>query len=326
MQVLFWIGKFPPAWFILMRDITPLLSIVTPCLNRADFVADAIESVLAQNFLNFEHIIVDGGSTDGTLAVLQKYPHLKVISEPDSGLYDALNKGIRMAKGEVIGLLNTDDLYAPNVVGLVLDKFDATDADIVIGAAQIFEKNKNDLRVLDIFPSIPWADEKQRWERLTGSIITNAWFFRREVFVNVGLFEPSFRIASDRDFLWRVGLSQLHVETLEQVVYCYRSHSGSLTMERKDYRNAASTDFQIKASREVFKIIERFLGEPKLSRCAMQALRNWYAEHTYLLAFIAVYHVKPGLFLEVFWRGCKNDIRWPYYWLARLVKRVRREF
>ena len=82
-----------------------------PCLNRVNLIREAIESVLAQDYPNFEHIVIDGGSTDGTLDVLREYRHLKLISEPDNGLYDAVNKGIRLAQGELIGWLNSDDVY-----------------------------------------------------------------------------------------------------------------------------------------------------------------------------------------------------------------------
>src|SRR4030066_1952836 len=93
----------------------PKVSIITPSYNRAGMIETAIQSVLSQNFPEVEHIIIDGGSTDGTLDVLKKYPHLRVVSEPDQGMYDALNKGLNLATGEIIGFLNTDDYYAPSV-------------------------------------------------------------------------------------------------------------------------------------------------------------------------------------------------------------------
>jgi len=90
------------------------ISIVTPSFNSAKFIEDCIQSVLNQNYLNFEHIIIDGGSTDGTIEI-KKYPHLKWISEPDEGIYDAMNKGIKLSSGEIIGILNSDDFYEPNI-------------------------------------------------------------------------------------------------------------------------------------------------------------------------------------------------------------------
>jgi len=89
----------------------PKISIVTPSFNSAKYIEDCIQSVLNQNYPNFEHIIIDGSSTDGTIRILKKYPHLKWISEPDEGQSDAINKGFKMANGEIIGWLNADEFY-----------------------------------------------------------------------------------------------------------------------------------------------------------------------------------------------------------------------
>ena len=88
---------------------TPKISVVTPTLNCGQFIRDCIESVLAQNYENFEHIIVDGGSADGTVDVLREYPHLTWVSEPDDGEVFALNKALKIASGDIIGWLNADD-------------------------------------------------------------------------------------------------------------------------------------------------------------------------------------------------------------------------
>jgi glycosyltransferase involved in cell wall biosynthesis len=89
------------------------VSIITVCYNSASHIEDAINSVASQDYGNIEHIIIDGGSTDGTIALLEKHDGkiAKWISEPDHGIYDAMNKGIGMATGEVIGILNSDDFY-----------------------------------------------------------------------------------------------------------------------------------------------------------------------------------------------------------------------
>ena len=92
------------------------MSIVTISLNSADFIEDAIESVLAQDYKNVEYIIIDGASTDGTLDIIEKYKNkiAKIVSEPDKGIYDAMNKGIKIARGDIVGFLNSDDLYIGN--------------------------------------------------------------------------------------------------------------------------------------------------------------------------------------------------------------------
>jgi glycosyltransferase involved in cell wall biosynthesis len=187
----------------------PLISIITPCLNRVAFVAEAIESVLAQNYPNFEHIIVDGGSTDGTLEVLQNYPHLKVISEPDEGLYDAINKGLRICTGEIVGFLNTDDLYAPNIFESIAEVLrENPEIDAVSGGATIFEASGGGEKT-ELATYGPIA-RQEIWHRLTeGASIFNAWFFRKTVFTKIGSFNTKYLYVSDRDFLIRCAFHRL---------------------------------------------------------------------------------------------------------------------
>ena len=116
----------------------PLVSIITPSFNRADLIGHAIESVLKQDYSPIEHIIIDGGSTDGTLDLLAQYPHLKVVSGPDNGMYDALNKGLKLAQGEIIGFLNTDDLYAPDMLKEIAGYFSNAEVEAVAGRAGVF--------------------------------------------------------------------------------------------------------------------------------------------------------------------------------------------
>src|SRR5438552_12461002 len=97
----------------------PKISIVTACLNDGNYLEDAVLSVLRQGYPNFEHIVVDGGSKDRTLEVIGRYPHLRWVSEPDRGQSDALNKGFRMATGDVVGWLNADEYYLPGALPAV---------------------------------------------------------------------------------------------------------------------------------------------------------------------------------------------------------------
>ena len=97
------------------------ISIITPCLNSAKTIRQTIESVLNQTYQDIEYIIVDGASTDGTLEIIQEYEdqfqgRMQYVSEPDNGIYDAMNKGIRMSHGNVIGIINSDDFYEEDAV------------------------------------------------------------------------------------------------------------------------------------------------------------------------------------------------------------------
>lgn len=106
-----------------MPDQHPLISVVTPCLNAAAFIRDAVDSVAANGGLNVEHIVVDGGSTDGTREILGEYDHLKVLFETDEGPYDALNKGFRHSTGAILAWLNADDFYLPRALETVSEVF-----------------------------------------------------------------------------------------------------------------------------------------------------------------------------------------------------------
>src|SRR5208283_2156081 len=123
------------------------ITIVTVCCNSAATIRDTLESVAAQSHKNVEHIIIDGGSTDGTLAVIhgwKKHP-VRLVSEPDRGIYDAMNKGIKLATGDIIGILNSDDIYPNNlVVESVVNKINETKSDLCYGDLVYVDKHDLD--------------------------------------------------------------------------------------------------------------------------------------------------------------------------------------
>ena len=123
-----------------MESSRPKITIVTPSYNQASFIEEALLSVQKQNYPSVEHIVIDGASTDGTVEILKRYgnlsgwEHLRWISEPDQGQSDALNKGFRMATGEIIGWLNSDDRYRANCFSYVASAFGQTpDTDVLYG-------------------------------------------------------------------------------------------------------------------------------------------------------------------------------------------------
>ena len=122
----------------------PKITIVTPSLNQGQFIEEMIQSVLAQNYQNFEHIIVDGGSTDKTLGILRKHPHLSWISELDKGQSDALNKGFKMAKNEWVLWLNADDILLPGAFRkYAVEIAKHPKADVIHGHMQFFMDGSN---------------------------------------------------------------------------------------------------------------------------------------------------------------------------------------
>lgn len=193
-------------------------------------ISVAIESVLVQHYPNFEHIIVDGGSTDGTLELLNKYGHLNLIVEKDNGMYDALNRGIHHASGEIICFLNADDRFLPGSFIQVIAQFERKNADAVIGrATMISGKDTSRQKILSVQPE-HW------WETLIlGIPIFNAWFFHRVVFGELGEFDTRFKIAGDRDLLIRFGLANFKPGFIDHPIYEYTVHEGSLSLGRRPF-------------------------------------------------------------------------------------------
>lgn len=121
-----------------MKTQFPKISIITPSFNQAPYIETTITSVLNQNYPVFEHIIIDGGSTDGTQHILARYPHLRWTSESDRGQADALNKGLARSTGQIIGWLNSDDFYHQNVFWRVAEIFQTRAANWVIGGVALY--------------------------------------------------------------------------------------------------------------------------------------------------------------------------------------------
>lgn len=219
------------------------ISIVTPCLNRAETIGEAIESVLAQGHEDMEHIVVDGGSTDGTLDVLARFSHLTVLNGPDRNLYDAINKGLSIATGDVVGLLNGDDLYTPDCFSLIEHAFEAhTEAEMVTGGASLVEKDPNG-RERTIAVHNTAALKALRPENIiSGIALTNSRFVRLDAFRREKGFDIRFPLLADKDFWARLFLSGAQNVVLQDVIYVYRRHPQSLTMSGADIRRKISDE------------------------------------------------------------------------------------
>ncbi len=181
------------------------VSIVTATWNRADTIRSTIESLLNQNYQNWEHIIIDGASKDNTLEIVEEYAQryagrLKLISEPDKGIYDAMNKGIHLAEGDIIGILNSDDFLADsNVLTRIVDALSDGCSEAVHGDCDIVDSN-NLSRTVRRYNSSGF----RRWKMRLGYMPAHPTFYcRREVYERFGDFDTSFKIASDFDWLLR---------------------------------------------------------------------------------------------------------------------------
>ncbi|MBA4313197.1 MAG: glycosyltransferase [Chlorobiaceae bacterium] len=182
----------------------PSISIVTPSFNQGKFIEANIQSVLRQNIPNVEHIIIDGGSTDQTIEILKRYTHLKWISEKDSGQTEALNKGFRMATGNIIGWLNSDDTYCPSVFQLVAEYFKNPEVNVLCGDGFEIDEVGKITHPLSSANSNP--ETLIRYWKWKYEFVQPAFFFRRNVFEEIGYLDEKLYYAMDYDFFIRLGL------------------------------------------------------------------------------------------------------------------------
>jgi glycosyltransferase involved in cell wall biosynthesis len=178
------------------------ISIITTSFNSVKTIEDTLESVLGQVGVELEYIVVDGGSTDGTLDILNKYHNrlAHIISEPDHGMYDAMNKGIKLATGEAVGILNSDDVYADNgVLKTVMEEFEKTGADCVWGDLVMVDGRDTSK------PRRTWKSSNYK----EGSFKAGwhpphpTFFVRREIYEKYGLFRTDLSTAGDFELMLR---------------------------------------------------------------------------------------------------------------------------
>ncbi|CAK0755941.1 glycosyltransferase [Azospirillaceae bacterium] len=280
-----------------------LLSIITPSLNRRDMIVQAIESVIHQDYPHFEHIIIDGGSTDGTLDMLSRYPHLKLVSEPDLGLYDAINKGISLSQGEVIGHLNSDDAYIHNIFNSVMDIFiNDTHIESVCGGIEVVDGIPDGKVILKI------NHKKNKILRegdvIRGLPLTNARFFRRSVYARIGLYDLRFPIAADRDFLMRALLAGIERQTLPEVIYRYRSHNGSLTYSTESVARDTYLRDYVTLSRT--RLEETLPNDPGYA-----VYKRWHAWIIGYMMFDQIRRRQISAGIQFAADGCVKDALWP---------------
>lgn len=190
----------------------PKISIITAVLNGREHVEQTIKSVIDQEIPGIEYIIIDGGSTDGTLDIVKKYEAKlsRWISQPDKGIYDALNKGIELSKGDIIGIINSDDWYARSVIKEIIDVFTKNpEIDIIHGDISLV----TDKKAITIVPSVDC-------KRLNIRPVINhpTCFIRRRAYSAYGTFKLDYKIAADYELLLRMCLGGAKFYYMPQVI------------------------------------------------------------------------------------------------------------
>jgi glycosyltransferase involved in cell wall biosynthesis len=235
------------------------VSIITVVYNNANTVAAAVESVIHQDYENIEYIIIDGGSDDGTLDILKEYKEhfVTFISEPDEGIYDAMNKGLKIATGDIIGILNADDLYSNNsIIAKVVDEFKGKGGDAIYGDLQYVDKeNKKIIR--------NWkAGSYNRENFKKGWMPPHPTFFvRKEIYRKYGYFNENFKIAADYELMLRfLYKNKISVSYIPEVLVRMRtggesnsSFANRLQIIREDYKAWKVNDLDAKLYTQVLK-------------------------------------------------------------------------
>jgi glycosyltransferase involved in cell wall biosynthesis len=184
-----------------------LVSIITVCYNSKATISAAIQSVIDQDYKNIEYVIIDGGSTDGTLDIIRCYENnvSVMVSEKDDGIYDAMNKGLRMSTGSIIGILNSDDFFPKSdVISKVVESFSESKTDIIFGNVVFVEQDNIFKKVRKINPNNfkPW---KLRFGWMPPHPAT---FIKRTIYDGFGIYNKNYKSGADYEFFVRVLLRQ----------------------------------------------------------------------------------------------------------------------
>ena len=212
--------------------VEPLISIVTPTYNRANYIENTIISVLEQNYKNIEYIVMDGCSTDNTVEILEKYKsqddRISYASEKDEGMYDAINKGFAIAKGDIIAYINSDDLYTPEVFRTVVDYFsNHPDVDVIYGDTMVVETGVG----MHINIYMPFL---KTWLRAGGIIAQPTVFMRRRCWEKVGNLRKDVKYLGDCEYWLRLLENGFRFGKINEVLAVEYNHGDTLRNTMQD--------------------------------------------------------------------------------------------
>lgn len=276
---------------------TPLVSVITPSYNQGEFIRETIDSVLEQDYSNIEYIVMDGGSTDETVDILKEYGE-KIVwcSEKDEGQADAVNKGLKIARGKIIGWLNSDDTYCDGAIERVVSFFNThPKVDMVYGEGYYIDKEGN---VTDRYLTERY-DKKRLAE--TCIICQPSAFFRREFVETVGGLDKNLQLCMDYD-LWMKMAQQGRIAYIPFYLANSRMYEENKTMSRRN-----------EVYREVCRTVKKYYG---------------YVPHTWIIGY--AHHLCDGRKKFLFYPQCiRLFIKYNYdnleYWMVfakKVVKKI----
>lgn len=254
-----------------------MLSIVTPVYNSERFIAACIEAVIEQNCVDLEHIMIDGGSTDQTVPIMQqyvdRYPHIRWRSEPDRGQSDAMNKGIAMAKGDIIGLLNVDDAYEPNVLNRIVDRFkNLPEPTLLVGNCNIWDDSGSLIEVnkptkLSLFDLVVGVNINPY------PCNPAAYFYHTSLHQKIGFYKLNDHHSMDLDFILRA-VQLATVVYVDETWGNYRRLEGTKTVN--DMKNG-------QMNQRVIQLLKQYRKElPLLQQMQLFGRDRWATMHYFL--------------------------------------------
>jgi glycosyltransferase involved in cell wall biosynthesis len=264
---------------------TMRITLITAVLNRQDFVRRALESARLQDYPALQHVVLDGGSTDGTLDVIKAFPHTEWSSESDKNVYDAWNKGLARAQGDVIGILNSDDVLLPGALREIARLAGENPShEMLVGGVEVQRLYPGEATVTHAITAHDILD--LRPSNIIGGIpYTNARFLRRAAYQRIGSYDTRFKVCSDSDFLMRCHLGGVRAATGKQPIYRFCAHPGSLTLSN-------SEQAPLKLARQVHAMVATRLAETS-DRAERLAYLRWHNWITPYLAALTAAHGAP---------------------------------
>ena len=279
----------------------PLISIITPSLHAAGTIGETLDSVLPQLSGDVEHLLIDACSTDGTLEIAGKYPHLSVRSERDKGIYDGMNKGAALAAGEWLLFLQADDWLPAGT----LDAYrkackESPMAEVICGSAEAVKES--DGHWSPVWSVTDASRKKLSAENIVlGEPMINARLIKKNAFEKLGGFSLEYSLASDRDFLLRAAETRVVQCQVDSLTYRYRWHAGSSTMTEG---NALTS----RLSQENLAIAKTHL--PRASSTNRRALLRWHDRLTVQAAMNALENFRWKDLVQASREGMSENAGW----------------